>query len=268
MDRYLKENKSSVGESDGASTDDGKRKAGEDCGEFEESSFRRSKKTPRTPHKDAMGEKGKLDTILEMMKELKTEVKQIRVEQREYMMEINKLKTENNLLREGGELLKRENAEIKTELKTLKNSIEILEREKRANNIVMTGLEVAASDPGVLKEATENFFRQNLKVETKVKSVHKLGPKTCLIQLEDEQQKREVMREKSKLRNLRDNRVYLNDDLTKGERHMQKVIRETAKEERKNGKDVKIGVRKLMINGVEWRWSREQEKLEAITEKK
>ncbi|KAJ3638557.1 hypothetical protein MTP99_001910 [Tenebrio molitor] len=55
-----------------------------------------------------------------------------------------------------------------------------------------------------------------------------------------------------------------NDDLIKEERETQKKLRELAREERDRGKRVKIGYRKIQINGDWFRWDERQEKLKKI----
>jgi hypothetical protein len=57
------------------------------------------------------------------------------------------------------------------------------------------------------------------------------------------------MLNKSKLKERKDDRMYTADDLTKEERETQKKLRELAREERDRGKRVKIGYRKIQING-------------------
>jgi hypothetical protein len=57
------------------------------------------------------------------------------------------------------------------------------------------------------------------------------------------------MLNKSKLKENKDERMYIDDNLTKEERETQKKLRELAREERDRGKKVKIGSRKIQING-------------------
>lgn len=92
-----------------------------------------------------------------------------------------------------------------------------------------------------------------------INNVRKLGEKRCLIELKNEQDKKKLMQAKSKLKNLKGETIYINDDLTNREREMQKIIRQMAKKERENGKTVKIGYRKLIVNGTEWRWNSDKE---------
>jgi hypothetical protein len=66
------------------------------------------------------------------------------------------------------------------------------------------------------------------------------------------------MLNKSKLKEKKDERMYIDDDLTKEERETQKKL---AREESDRGKRVKIGYRKIQINGEWFRWDESEEKL-------
>lgn len=57
----------------------------------------------------------------------------------------------------------------------------------------------------------------------------KLGNKTCLIQLKDQNQKKEVMKNKSKLRTKMGNKIFIQDGLSKKYREIMKQIRYRAK---------------------------------------
>ncbi|KAK9679278.1 hypothetical protein QE152_g40149 [Popillia japonica] len=62
------------------------------------------------------------------------------------------------------------------------------------------------------------------------------------------------MQNKAKLREYREGRIYINDDMTKEEREIQGRIRRKAKEERTKGKKVKIRFQKLIVEGEQWSW--------------
>jgi hypothetical protein len=62
------------------------------------------------------------------------------------------------------------------------------------------------------------------------------------------------MLNKSKLKERKDERMYIDDDLAKEERKTQMKLREVAKEERDRGKKMKIGYRKMQINGELFIW--------------
>lgn len=68
------------------------------------------------------------------------------------------------------------------------------------------------------------------------------------------------MKEKSKLKG-RD--IYIDHDLTKEERDIQRKLRERAKREREESKKVKIGYKKIIIEGKTYIWNEEAEDIEA-----
>lgn len=57
-------------------------------------------------------------------------------------------------------------------------------------------------------------------------------------------------------------RIYINDDLTKKDQEEEKQLRYFAKEEKRKGQEVKIGYNKITVNGEEWRWYTVKVKLE------
>jgi hypothetical protein len=69
-----------------------------------------------------------------------------------------------------------------------------------------------------------------------------------LVELKNMDEKRKLMMAKKRLIGTK---IYVDDDLTVEERGVQWRIRERAAEERKKGKVVKVGYRKVMI-GNEW----------------
>lgn len=72
-----------------------------------------------------------------------------------------------------------------------------------------------------------------------------------VVEVESFSKKMEIMKAKNKIRG---SQVYIDNDLTKNERGIQKEIREIAKEERDKGKTVRTGYQKIIINGKEFRW--------------
>lgn len=69
------------------------------------------------------------------------------------------------------------------------------------------------------------------------------------------------MKNKYKLRLVKDNNIYINNHMTIEERKIQYIIRQKAAEERKMGNDVKMGYQKISINGRGWVWDGLEEKL-------
>lgn len=117
--------------------------------------FERTKKTQKTRVK-ASQEERKLDMIMRMIqdmnKDLKTEILQIRKDQKEYTEEIKKLKEENPIL-------KKENMEIREDMVDIKRNLEWIEKDRRRNNIVITGLEIDTRATEDVKKENRKFYR-------------------------------------------------------------------------------------------------------------
>jgi hypothetical protein len=87
-------------------------------------------------------------------------------------------------------------------------------------------------------------------VKVNVKEVFRINKdKMMLAKIESWQQMKNIMLKKLKER--KGEKTYIDRDLTNKERKTQKKLREVAREERDRGKRVKIGYRKIQING-EW----------------
>jgi hypothetical protein len=69
------------------------------------------------------------------------------------------------------------------------------------------------------------------------------------------------MLNKSKLKERKGERMYLDDDLTNEVRKTQKKLRKVAREERDRGKRVKIGHRTIQINVESFIWDEREEKM-------
>lgn len=240
-------------DSDDYSADEFKRKRD---GEVEEEIFRKSKRIQRTPKKgEGLENEDRLDKLMNMIKDLITEVKEIRREQQEYREGLKILKEENAVIR-------KENEELKNVVKGLNTRMEQLDKKSRKNNIIVTGLEIDANDGNKIKENISSFMQQNLEIKVEFKEGHKIGPKICVLEMNCTEDKLHIMRNKSKLKNIRGQKVYINNDRTKREREIEKNIRKIANDERQKGKQVKIGYEKLTINGEIWTWNDENEELE------
>lgn len=83
------------------------------------------------------------------------------------------------------------------------------------------------------------------------------GREVVIIELEDWETKEKIMKEKKKLREKYMNKIYIDHDLTREEREVQRRIRERAKKEREEGKRIKIGYKKINIEGKLYVWSEE-----------
>lgn len=258
-------------DSDEYSTDEGRKRRGENI-----DSFVNSKKMQRTPTKRQITESEKLDQLLMMMKEMNATQKDMKQEQKEIKTEIREIKdqqnktnaallkltVENEQLKKENQDIRKENAEIRRELQGMKKAVEIIEKNRRKNNIVMNGLKMDTNEPGTLKEGIKGFFNKQLQIDITPTTVKKIGENACVIELRSEEEKHEIMTKKYKLRNVVGEKVFINDDLTKEEKEKQKHLRNFAKNEKEKGKDVKIGYNKVLVNQEEWRWNKIKRELE------
>jgi hypothetical protein len=70
-----------------------------------------------------------------------------------------------------------------------------------------------------------------------------------LAKIEIWEQKKNIMLNKSKLKERKGEKMYVDDDLTNEERKTQKKLRKVTRKERDRGKSVKIEYRKMQIIG-------------------
>lgn len=251
-------------DSEGYTTDEGKRKR-EKENEEEERINKERKKTVGSPEKPIKKSEDKLDQIMQMLTNLTVEVKQIREDQRAITKELEGLKLENQQIKEDNVLIKKENEEIKAEMKQLLNRTEQIEREKKRNNIVVSGINMNESNPIMVKDIMDEFLQQKLQIEVNTRAAYRLGPKICLVEMESAQDKAKVMQNKAKLKRTEE-RIYIDNDKTQKEREIEKQIRQLAKEARNEGiRNVKVGYLKLSIDGKEWRWNKDKEALQEVS---
>lgn len=74
-----------------------------------------------------------------------------------------------------------------------------------------------------------------------------------IAKIENEEKKREVMYNRSKLRG---EKIYIDHDLTWEKRKRQEEIGKWAKKERGKGKDVKVGFGRVNMNGIWRKWEK------------
>uniref|UniRef100_A0A6P7GZV5 Uncharacterized protein LOC114342707 isoform X1 n=1 Tax=Diabrotica virgifera virgifera TaxID=50390 RepID=A0A6P7GZV5_DIAVI len=178
--------------------------------------------------------------------EMMAEIRTIRKDQKETMEYIRELKEKNKKL-EG--------------LKMATKRIEQLEKDRQRNNIVLKGLTLDPNDRKPVKESVEHFIGRNLKLQVKLRGAVKIGDQIFVAEMENLTDKLSVLKNKGKLKNLQGQKVYIESDLTRKEREIQAKIRKMAKEEKDKGNTTKIGYMKLEINGKEWKWDHNNEKI-------
>lgn len=258
---------------EGSSTDEGKKR--KDISR--EDILGRNKKMFRSPPRRQREEdEGKLDQILKMMTEMSRDQKEMKIEQSEIKKEIlesrtqqkifnerlQKLETENKDLKRENQDMKRENAKMREELQRVERTLEAIEKERKKTSVVMYGLKIDTNELVDLKEESKRFLREKLQIDITPRTVIKTGEKTLVIHLNNEEEKNEIMMNKAKLKNMTEEPIFINDDMTPKEREKQRQLRDFAKKERAAGKTVKMGYSRVIVDGEEWRWNRRAERIE------
>lgn len=149
--------------------------------------------------------------------------------------------------------LSEENASLRTQNDRLANRMDVLDRDRRRNNVVFTGLKV--SSPLEAVEAVKRVVKLANGPVLEIGNVRlirtKVGPKvlgTCA----NFESKMILFRNKKALRGPEGRPVYVDDDLTPTDAEIQYRARQAAKELRLNGKDVQIGPLKIRVDGTWW----------------
>lgn len=192
--------------------------------------------------------KGNIDRINEEIQELKNKDKErqketINIEHRLEKLENKKEQNETNSEKQSN---------INELLKNMESKIEHLEKEKRKNNIIIIGIEMG-KDNSPLNKHIEEFIVKKLKIQINIISAGIINQQKNMIiaTVATWEEKKEIMKNKAK---LKEERIYINNDLTIEERNIQKNLVRISKEQKELGKNVKIGYQKLIIEGKTYVW--------------
>jgi hypothetical protein len=194
----------------------------------------------------------------EEIKTLRKELAAMREENGELRKELVTVREEMRRREEKGQV---EKADWTKRMKMIEEKMEQREKKERKNNVIITGI---GAKSGNIERGMEEWLEREIGVKVNVKEAFKINKdKMMLAKIESWEQKKNILLNKSKLKK-EDERMYIDDNLTKEERETQKKLRELAREERNRRKRVKIGYRKIQINGEWFRWDEREEKLKKI----
>ena len=225
--------------------------------------FTKSKKTIRSPIKAAPNENSKLsdkqseqemEDLMKLMVDMKKTMEEGFNNNNE---ELKKLRKD---IQEKEENWKQEKSKLESKINLLENRIEQKDRYERRNNIVIKGLQINKENA---EKEVEEMIKKNIGVEVKVIEAISLdgkqSNKIILAKLEHSRQKNMLMKNKYKLRGTT---CYIENDLTKEEQEIQRKIVTRAKEERNKGLRIRIGYKKLIIEGKKYTWNATDKELQ------
>ncbi|XP_053592966.1 uncharacterized protein LOC103579024 [Microplitis demolitor] len=158
-----------------------------------------------------------------------------------------------------------ENRNLKTKLEKLENKVQLLEKDKKSNNIVIYGLKEGKKSVTELLETTRQKLHEelNIKVEnSEINKIYRIGnlgnkekPRPTLVSFINGWKKSEVLKTKKKSKEL-----YISEDYTKETLEKRKALLPQLKEERDKGNIAYLKDDKLFIKenvGVKDRRKRE-----------
>jgi hypothetical protein len=95
---------------------------------------------------------------------------------------------------------------------------------------VITGWRGEGKSKQQIKEDIENLVKENIE-EAKVKDCYNINKDQVLVEMEEWNAKEKIMKRKGKLREKKETeKIFIDNDLTKQEREVQKKLRTIAKE--------------------------------------
>lgn len=194
---------------------------------------------------------------------LQRELNEVRTELKESQQKIVEMEEKINL-KNNEERKNQEDPHTERRLRELEMIQEKRERAERRCNIMIKGADINKVENKEME--IKKILKQLTGKDTEVGKIQEITGaegKIMLIQMKSWIEKKELMRKKSSLKGTE---IYIDDDLTKKERHVQKKIRDIVRTERESGKQAKMGYMKIQINGKWRRWNEFKEEFEDMVD--
>lgn len=196
--------------------------------------------------------------VREDMKEIKENLEEMRKEIRQNKEDMKKVREEINRVRNDWE---GDREELVKRLQNAESKIEKAEKDKIRNNLVVTGVETDSEE--TLRQRMEDMIEREIGIKTKVEKAYSIGQRRCIVEMCEWRDKIKVLKEKNRLKGKK---IFIDAELTRREREVQRELRDIAREERNKGATVKVRYQKLELNGVTMKWDEEGRKLIRNTE--
>lgn len=146
----------------------------------------------------------------------------------------------------------------------IEDRLERLENAERRRNVILSNYTTNESSSRKLAVEMEELFKEKTKEIVKVESVSRFktyNGDRFIVRLRDLEDKFALMKKKKEMVSERDGKmvqIYLDDDLSRDDRIVQKKARDECKQLRANGIDAKVGHKRIYVDGKERRWNREE----------
>lgn len=170
-------------------------------------------------------------------------------------MQKQTIELSNTILDKMDEKLKpviEENRILKTKVGDLERKVELLEREKKSNNIIIHGIvEREQTTPDLIKSIKQSFLDElGITIENyEINKIYRIGqtnkngkPRPTLLSLVSGWKKTEIMKNKKNLKEL-----YLSEDYSKETLEIRKSLQPKVMEERQKGNLAYIKYDKLVV---------------------
>ena len=140
--------------------------------------------------------------------------------------------------------------ELEVKVQELTSAEEKRQRRERKNNIIIKHAIPEGIEEGSVQEEVNKILKA-IEVDVNYEHVRHIGKdwrghNMVIVKLKDFEDKLKVLRNKKKLIGKE---CCIENDMTRGERKIQAILRHRAKEEANKGNTVRIGYQKIQING-------------------
>ncbi|KAL7287491.1 hypothetical protein TKK_0018325 [Trichogramma kaykai] len=129
----------------------------------------------------------------------------------------------------------------------MKRLVSEKDRHERRLNIVIKGLGNIGEK---IKEGIEKFLKEKLEIEAGLEAAGRSG-QVVVRKCTSYEQKEMIMKNKARLAGMR---IYIENDLSFEDRKIQEKIARWARGQREKGKEVKVGLGRVMVDGKWIRW--------------
>lgn len=190
-----------------------------------------------------------MEVVKKMLKEIQGELKAVQEELKAVRTEVQQNNAEIKNMREQWQ---KEKGELIGRIGNMEIKIERLERERIRNNIVVTGISIEGNKGENIETEMQSKLEEKVKTQVLIKKVYRINPMKYIVEMQTWEGKMEMLRRKNMLKGTK---VYIDSDMTEGERKIQKSIREMAKEEREKGARVRVRYQRIEVDGREYKWN-------------